>query len=294
MSIVIATPTGNIGHVVVQRLLEAGETLTVLARNPDKLPDVVRSRATVHQGNLTDAAFVASATKGAKALFWLTPSDLTITDVRGYYETIAGSVAGAIRENRIPYIVNLSSTGAHLEKGTGPIAFLGIIEKAIDEVAENVLHLRPGYFFENFLTQIEPIRTANSIFNPVRPEATLPMIATRDIAEVAASRLLARDWSGRQVHGLHGPADLSFGEATALIGEAIERPLNYVPISPEQMRQTLLSFGASPAIADLYLEMEAAFDSGLTPAEPRTLEITTPTTIAQWAREMLRPAVEQG
>lgn len=294
MSIVIATPTGNIGHVVVQRLLEAGESLTVLARNPDKLPDSVRSKVTVQQGSLMDAAFVANASKGAEALFWLTPSDLTVTDVRGYYETIAGSVSGAIRENRIPYVVNLSSAGAHLEKGTGPIALLGIIEKAIDAVAENVLHLRPSYFFENFLTQIEPIRTANTIFNPVRPEATLPMIATRDIAEAAASHLLSRDGSGHQIHGLHGPVDLSFAEATSLIGEAIGRPLSYVPISPEQMRETLLSFGASPEIADLYLEMEAAFDSGLTVAEPRTPETTTPTTITQWAREVLRPAVEQG
>jgi uncharacterized protein YbjT (DUF2867 family) len=291
MSIVVATPTGNIGGVIVQRLLQAREPFTVLARNPDKLSDDVRSRASVQVGSLTDAAFVARATQGATALFWLTPGDITVTDPRGYYETIAQSVAGAVRENRISYVVNLSSTGAHQETGVGPVSLLGIVERAIEEAGQNVLHLRPGYFFENFLMQIESIRTANSIFNPVRPDASLPMIATRDIAEVAANYLRARDWTGRQVRGLHGPTDLTFAAATDIIGEAVGRQLTYVPVAPEQMRQTLLSFGASPAIADLYLEMDAAFDTGLTPAEPRTPETTTPTSLAQWAREVLRPAV---
>ena len=51
MSIVIATPTGHIGSGIVERLLQAGESLTLLARSPEKLPETVRQGATVvHQG----------------------------------------------------------------------------------------------------------------------------------------------------------------------------------------------------------------------------------------------------
>jgi uncharacterized protein YbjT (DUF2867 family) len=293
MSIVIATPTGNIGHGIVERLLGAGEPLTLLARHPEKLPESVRQHATVQQGSLLDAAFVARATKGADALFWLTPGDITTPDPPAYYDAIAKSVAGAVQANRIPYVVNLSSTGAHQESGFGPISMLGSVEQAIDGVAQNVVHLRPGYFFENFLMQVEPIRTANSVFGSTAPDAVIPMIATRDIAEVAARLLKERKGSGRQIYGLHGPADLGFAEATTIIGEAIGRKLTYVPISAEQARQTLLSFGASPAVADLYIEMEEGFNT-LKPAEPRTPETTTPTTLAQWAREVLGPAVAAG
>jgi hypothetical protein len=42
--------------------------------------------------------------------------------------------------------------------------------------------------------------------------------------------------------------------------------------------------GLSPAMADLYVEMIAAFDSGkIRPAEPRLPENTTPTTLEEFA-----------
>lgn len=42
LMIVVTTPTGNIGHQVVQHLLDAGEALRVIVRNPAKLPQTVR------------------------------------------------------------------------------------------------------------------------------------------------------------------------------------------------------------------------------------------------------------
>jgi uncharacterized protein YbjT (DUF2867 family) len=292
MSIVVTTPTGNIGKIVVQSLLKAGESVTVLVRNPDKLADAVRESVTVAQGNLNDKAFVAKATAGAEALFWLTPNDMTVADVRGYYETLAENAAYAVETNHIPYVVNLSSAGAQHETGLGPVSFIGVVERALRTVAPTVVQLRPGYFFENFLAQIGAIQNANALFIPFPPDLAYPMVATQDIGEVAAKHLLKRDATGEVIVGVHGPADLTMPEAAKIIGDAVNRPVNFVPLSSDEARKAFLSFGASAEFANIYVEMFEGFAKGLAPAEPRTPETTTPTTLAAWATDVLRPAVD--
>ena len=293
MSIVVTTPTGNIGSGVARRLLDAGESVTLLARSPERLDADVRGRAVVKQGDLTDAAFVAAATEGAEAVFWLTPSDIAAPDARAWYEALAVSARAA--GQRSARVVNLSSAGAHRPAGAGPVSLLQIVENALNETGAAVTHLRPGYFFENYLEQAGGIAQAGSVFLPVPEDCALPMVATRDIAEVAAARLRDRSWRGVSYRGLHGPRTLTFGEAAAEISAALGRPVRHVTIDADQARDVFLSLGASPDFAQRYLEMFAAFAAlpgEAIAAEPRTAETTTPTTLRAWASEILKPAVE--
>ena len=71
--IVVTTPTGNIGRSVVQHLLEAGEAIRVVVRDPTKLPPAVRDHVEVVEGSHGDAAVLERVLEGAEALFWLCP-----------------------------------------------------------------------------------------------------------------------------------------------------------------------------------------------------------------------------
>ena len=52
--------------------------------------------------------------------------------------------------------MNLSSIGAHLAAGSGPIAGLHRQEQRMNALdGLDVLHLRPGYFYENLLAATE-------------------------------------------------------------------------------------------------------------------------------------------
>jgi putative NADH-flavin reductase len=53
--------TGKAGRLVVERALAQGWAVTAFVRNPDKVPEAVRSRVTIVKGNLSDAASVAGA-----------------------------------------------------------------------------------------------------------------------------------------------------------------------------------------------------------------------------------------
>ena len=90
------------------------------------------------------------------------------------------------------------------------------------------------------------------------------MIATRDIAAFAARALAARDWTGFEVQELLGPRDLSFAEATRILGAAIGKPdLAYVQFPYADYSAALQQAGLSKSVADLYAEMEKAFDDGI-------------------------------
>lgn len=288
MSIAITAPTGNIGSRLVRLLLESGADLTLLLRNPDKLDPAVRNRVKVQVGELQDTGFVRQATEGTEALFWLTPSDPAAPDLRAWYDRFGENVASAVETNGISHVVNISSAGAQLPKA-GPVSGLGQVEQHLAATRANIIHLRPGFFFENFLMQLEPIRNQNSIFQPMPGDVPFPQIATRDIADAAARLLQKRDWTGKSVHGLHGPADLTFQEAAQIVGEATGRSIQYVPISPEQGRQAFLSMGMGPAFVQGYLDMLESLAQPGAVAEPRTPETTTPTTLFQWAGETLKP-----
>jgi nucleoside-diphosphate-sugar epimerase len=70
--IVITTPTGQIGRLVLGNLLDSGEQLRVIARDPSQLPVEVREDLDIVEGSHGDAAVVDKAFAGADAVFWAT------------------------------------------------------------------------------------------------------------------------------------------------------------------------------------------------------------------------------
>ena len=134
---------------------------------------------------------------------------------------------------------------------------------------ENIVHLRPGFFFENFLWHIEEIRDHGLIRLPLGGSKRYPMIATRDIARVAADCLLDANWKGHDIRELHGPADLSLHEAAAAISEGLHRKVEFQQIEREEARREMLEVGMSENAADLMLEMYEAVETGrLRPTQP--------------------------
>jgi uncharacterized protein YbjT (DUF2867 family) len=67
--IVITTPTGDIGHQVLQNVLQGNEPVRVIARDPSRIPQEIRQRVEVIQGSHGDAATIEKALKGADTLF---------------------------------------------------------------------------------------------------------------------------------------------------------------------------------------------------------------------------------
>jgi uncharacterized protein YbjT (DUF2867 family) len=294
MKIAVTTPTGHVGSAVTDFLLEFGGDITVklLGRRPDKLQEYVDRGAEIAVGAQDDSDYLVKATHGVDALFWATPPGYGSDDLRAFQNRLGNAAATAIRTNKISHVVNLSSVGANLTSGVGPINGLHDVEVLLDNVATNITHLRPGFFFENLLWQLESIRKWGRISLPISGTKSYPMIATRDIGRVAATRLASNDWTGHFVQELHGPADLTFKEVAQIVGEVLGRKIVYIKCDPQEMRDNILSAGMTEKAADLMLEMYDAVENGrLRTTQPRSNVTTTSTTLNEFVREVVLPMI---
>jgi len=291
MKVAVNTPTGNIGRGLSERLINAGVELVLLVRNPGKVQHLADRGAVVHQGDLQDLEFVVKATEGVDVLFWLTPPNYETDDLRAFQNQIGDMAAEAVRRNQIARVVDLSSIGAHLAEGTGPIAGLGDVEKKFEKTGAHVTHLRPGFFMENYFMSADSIVGENAVFLPVKGDAKMAMIATDDIAKAAADRILDKTWTGRSVIELVGPSEVTFADAAKTIGTALGREITHVTTSLEQTSEALTGTGVPPDTADLFVEMYDAFNSGkVIPESPDSVKIAA-TTLRTFAEQSFVPAL---
>ena len=292
--IAITTPTGKNGRALTKRLLDVAKEnqleIVLLARDPEKVSEFSERGARVEKGNLDDAVFVARATAGVDALFWLTPQNFEPgEEVRAGYNRYGRVAAEAVKRNGISHVVHLSGFDTEKDGEGGQIVDgLADVERLLEDAATNITHVRAAFFFENYLGQLEPIKNQGSVYMPVKAETRLAMVATQDIAEVAARELLALDWSGRRVVSAMGPKDLTFDEAAAELSEGIGRQIAHVTVTPEQARESMLGSGMSPGLTDGFLAIFAAADAGLL-RWVRDESTTTPTTMEEFARTIVGP-----
>ncbi|HXG33178.1 MAG TPA: NmrA family NAD(P)-binding protein [Bryobacteraceae bacterium] len=286
--------TGNTGSVVARRLLAAGQKVRVIGRNMDRLQPFVAQGAEGVVAELTDKAALVRAFDGVRAVYAMIPPDYG-GDLRAFQAGVADALAAAIAEAGVGYAVSLSSIGADKAGGTGPIAGLHEFENKLDAVARlNVLHLRPGYFFENLLMMIPSIRQTGTLVAAFRPDLPIAMVATRDIGARAAQELLKLEFTGHSTRELRAPQDYTFSEVARILGDAIGHDgLSYRQLPYEAFEEGLVHMGFPRTTAALFREMTAAFNDGRVAAlEPRCPENTAPTTLEQWAREVFAPAYQ--
>ena len=175
MKIAITTPSGHVGSAVADCLLDVGDSeLKLLARRRHTLKRFIERGATTAIGSQDDSDYLTAATEDVEALLWVTPPGYGSDNVRAFQTRLAKAAAKAIRINQIPRVVNLSSIGAFLDAGAGPISGLHDVESILDDAADSILHLRPGFFFENLLWQLDSIRGSGLISLPNLRHAALP------------------------------------------------------------------------------------------------------------------------
>jgi uncharacterized protein YbjT (DUF2867 family) len=146
---------------------------------------------------------------------------------------------------------------------------------------------------ENFLANVGTIAATGAIFGPHPADRRIPRVASRDVAGKAVEALLDGTWRGYRVLGVHGPEDLTPARAAEIIGKGIGRPVQYVEVPVDQAKQGMLDAGMPRFMVDLLGEMFLGYRAGLMEsAEPRSAETTTETTLLEFSRGVLKPAVE--
>lgn len=290
---VILGATGNTGSVVADTLLAKGQKVRVVGRSKERLSKFGKRGAEVVEADVTRPAQLKQAFHGARAVYVMTPPNITSPDVRAYQNEVTHAVAQALETTGVKHVVMLSSVGADKPDKTGPVVGLHLMEKRLAAVPNlNALFLRAGYFMENTLPQAEVIKSFGMMGGPVRADLPLPLIASHDIGVAAAEELLKLNFRGHETRELHGQRDLSYSDMAKIVGKAIgKQDLNYVQLPQEQIMQALTQMGMSKNMASLLIEMSDSLNNGyMRMLEQRSAQNTTPTKYEDFVQKTFLPA----
>ncbi|MCK2025940.1 NAD(P)H-binding protein [Microbacterium sp. SSW1-47] len=285
MRIAVTTPNGHVGRHLTRMLVRAGVRPLLLTRTPDRIAAELRPHVEIARADSQNAEEVSAATRGVDALYWVDPSVMS-EDPLADYARATDALVGAVARNGIGRVVFQSSVGAEKRHGAGEIDGLAATEVALDALGIAVTHLRCGYFFSNLLLDAESLR-AGRLSTVLPLDSTMPWVAPRDIAEVAALTLLNREWSGRRVQAVHGPEDLSWAQVAGILTHELGREVTVERIADDDLRQGLQAAGMPEAMAEAVLGMSTGLRDDFTPEQPRSLVTTTPTTLRSWVRDEL-------
>jgi uncharacterized protein YbjT (DUF2867 family) len=286
---VILGASGNTGSIIVNFLLSKGEKVRVVGRDVGRLQPFVRKGAEAFTAEVSDAAALAKAFGGARAAYLMLPP----LNSREEQERQSDAIAKAVKDSDLHYAVHLSSYGAHVPEGTGPVTGLHSSEQKLNAISDlNVLHLRAAYFMENNLAAIDMIHGMGLFGHALLPDLKLPMIATSDVGDYAAQSLLDLDFSGKQTRELLGERDLTMTEVTAVIARGIGKPdLRYEQFPYDQVEQVLTQMGFPRKKAGVYIEMFQAINAGVLAAqEPRSPQNSTPTSFEKFVQDVFLAA----
>jgi uncharacterized protein YbjT (DUF2867 family) len=277
ISFVVTGATGNVGGLVVERLLSCGGPLPrVFVRNADKARARWGDRVDIAVGDLGDEQALVAAFEGADAALLVTSGHEL-----AHLDAIAGTAAKRARTK----LVKLSSYDArHQNVGTGVWHARG--EAAIRASGARFVFVQPSGFMSNALYWAQGIKAAGIVRSATR-DGRIPFIHPRDIADVATIALTTSTYDGEAIP-ISGPEALTYGEMTEKIAVAIGRPLRWEPMTEDDVRTQQVAWNAPPPMVDARLSIFRAIAAG------RLAEVTDgvervlgqkPVSFDRWAEE---------
>jgi uncharacterized protein YbjT (DUF2867 family) len=265
MRYIVTGGAGNISKPLIGKLLKAGHEVIAVARNADHLKDLTTQGAKEAIGSVEDVEFLKETFAGADAVYTMVPPNYAATDLKNWMGQIGKNYAEAIRASKVQYVVNLSSVGAQLPNGCGPVSGLYRVEQELNQLKNiHLRHLRPVYFFSNFLGSIGMVKHLNIIGSNFGGENFKMALAdTNDIAEVAFRELNNRAFPANSVRYIASD-ERTTDEIAKILGAAIGKPdLPWIVFTDEQAFNGMVQAGLPEEMAKNYTEMGNAVQSGI-------------------------------
>lgn len=263
MNYVITGSIGNISKPITEQLVKNGHQVSVISSKPENAPAIKALNAVPLIGSVEDANFINKSFEGADAAYLMIPPNYTTANFFLYQQNVADNYVAAIKKHNIKNVVQLSSIGAHLRKGTGPIDGLGYLEEQLELLPTvNVLFLRPSYFFNNLYSQAALVKKVGIFGANHGGEEKMVLADTNDIAAIAAEALLNLNFLGHTIRYIASD-ERTTNEIAKLLGDAIgKQGIPWVVFSDDQSLQGMLDGGLTPTMAESYTQMGKSMHDG--------------------------------
>jgi uncharacterized protein YbjT (DUF2867 family) len=234
--------TGNVGGEVARNLLAAKQPVRGVARDVSKCAAWAQQGCEIVGADISDAAALTSAFKGAKGVFVLVPPNFDPSPDFREARAIAATLRKALDTARPGKVVYLSTIGAQAAQ-PNLLTQHTIIERMLGDLPLPITFLRAAWFMENSSWDVAPATSSGVIPSFLQPlDKPVPMIATADIGRVAAA-LLQETWSGHRVVELEGPHRVTPNEIATTFSRLLGRPMKMEVVPRDTWESLFLSQG---------------------------------------------------
>ncbi|MBS1917360.1 MAG: NAD(P)H-binding protein [Bacteroidetes bacterium] len=264
MKFVITGAAGHISKPLTEKLLAQKHEITVISRSEKNIQPLIAKGAKAAIGSVEDVAFLTKAFTGADAVYTMVPPNMSATNWKKWIGQIGKNYADAIKASGVKYVVNLSSIGAHLPEGCGPVTGLHYAEKAINELQDvHIKNLRPAYFYTNLLGNVGMIKNIGLMgANFGGQNLKVVLVNPEDIAEVAFEELSKLNFTGHSIRYIASD-ETTTDEIASVFGNAIGKPdLKWVVFSDEDALNGMIQAGLPEEVAKNFQEMNICMQSG--------------------------------
>jgi len=258
--------TGSLGHIskpLAKKLIAEKHEVTIISSKAERAAEIEALGAKAAIGPVEDVAFLTTTFTGADAVYTMVPPFFGAQDWKKHIAGIGKNLAEAVKSAGVKYVVNLSSIGAHMPDGCGPVSGLYYSEQALNQLDDvHVKHLRPGFFHDNFFGNLGMIKHMGIIGGNYGEGTKMILANTGDIAEAAAEELTALSFKGKSIRYVVSD-EKTTDEVASILGRAIGKSdLKWINFPDSDTEAALRQNGLPPEIAKNYVEMGAALRSG--------------------------------
>ena len=263
MNYIVTGSLGHIGKPLASLLLEAGHSVTIVSSNPERRSSIEALGAAAAIGSVEDTPFLTRTFKGADGVFTMVPPNYTGGDWKEHIAQVGRNYAHAIEASEVAHVVNLSSIGAHLHTGCGPVNGLHLVEYALNSLHNvNVRHLRAAYFYSNFINSIPGIKSAGALSGNFGNNTLMVLVHPLDIADEAARELQNPSFLGKGFRYIASD-EITTNSIATILGKSISKPdLRWIDRPDREYYEELLRLGLPEELAKNYTEMGTAIRSG--------------------------------
>jgi len=274
MTIVVTGATGHLGRLVIESLLNRGvepDQLVAAGRSVEKIADFAERGVTVAPIDYDNPARLQRAFAGADTLLLISASEVGHR-LQQHMNVIDAAVAagvGRIVYTSAPHADDTALAVAPEHKAT---------EAAITASGLPFTILRNGWYTENYVSVLEQARTTGTVLASVG-DGRVASASRADYADAAAV-VLSEDGHVGRVYEVTGDVAWSFDDLADAISGIIDRPVAYVPVSPDEHLRILTEAGLDAGTAGFVVALDGNIRDGLlgeTSGELRAL-IGRPTT----------------
>ncbi len=213
--ILISGATGHVGKHLVKQLVDKGEAVRVLVRDPSRVA-IFPNQVERVTGDLDRPETLPAALRGIEQLYFVTPDTQQVM-----------RLIEAARQAGVQHVVKQSTIEA--DRSLGPGKWHREQEERIKAAGFSWTFLRPTMMMDNTIEWwAETIKSQNAVYFPGGKGRVAP-VDPRDIAAVAAAVLTCPEHQG-QVYELTGPESLTIAEMVQTLSRVLGKPIRYTNV----------------------------------------------------------------